>query len=105
MFQHLVEPLRWFEVPVTFDRRDHWVHLPNLGTYPLVVSLVVSKVRLSKVLVYEGSGLNIIFSKTLESMGYDMTCLVPIEQAFYGIILGSGSTPVSQVTLPVTFGT
>ena len=38
-------------------------------------------------------------------MGFDMTKLVPSDQAFYGIISGAGSTPVGKVTLPVTFGT
>jgi hypothetical protein len=45
-------------------------------------------VRLSKVLINGGSGLNIIFSKTLESMGYNMTSLVPTQEAFYAIIPG-----------------
>jgi hypothetical protein len=62
-------------------------------------------VRLSKVLIDEGSSLNIIFSKTLESMGYDMTSLVPTQEAFYGIIPSFGSTPIGQVTGPVTSGT
>jgi hypothetical protein len=57
------------------------------------------------VLIDRGSRLNIIVSKTLESMGYDMASLVPTQEAFYKIIPGSGSTPVGQVTLPVTFGT
>ena len=35
VFRHPVEPLRWSEIPITFDRRDHWVHLPRLGAYPL----------------------------------------------------------------------
>ncbi|XP_039827138.1 uncharacterized protein LOC120688842 [Panicum virgatum] len=25
VFKHQVEPLRWSETPITFDRRDHWV--------------------------------------------------------------------------------
>ena len=37
-------------------------------------------------------------------MGHDMTSLVPSNQAFYGIIPGAGSTPIGQVSLPVTFG-
>jgi hypothetical protein len=90
---------------ITFDHCDHWVRLPRSGAYPLVVSPVVSQVRLAKVLVDGGSALNIIFSSTLESMGYDMTSLVPSDQAFYGIIPGAGSTSVGRVTLPVTFGT
>ena len=70
-----------------------------------MVSPVVSQVRLAKVLVDSGSALDIIFASTLESMGYDMTSLFPSDQAFYGIIPGAGSTPVSRATLPVTFGT
>jgi hypothetical protein len=105
VFKHTVEPLRWSETPITFDHRDHWVHLPRPGAYPLVVSPVVSQVRLAKVLVDGGSALDIIFASTLESMGYDMTSLIPSDQAFYGIILGAGSTLIGRATLPVTFGT
>ena len=73
------EPLHWSEMSITFDRRDHWVHLPKPGSYPLVVNPLVSQVHLAKVLVDGGSGLNIIFSNTLENMGYDMTTLVPSD--------------------------
>ena len=38
-------------------------------------------------------------------MGYDMTSLVPPDQAFYGIIPGARLTPVGWATLPVNFGT
>ena len=70
-----------------------------------MVSPVVSQVRLAKVLIDGGSALDIIFVSTLQGMGYDMASLVPSDQAFYGIILGAGSTPVGRATLPVTFGT
>ncbi|RLN13091.1 retrotransposon protein, putative, Ty3-gypsy subclass [Panicum miliaceum] len=36
VFQHPVEPLRWSEVAITFDRRDYWIHLSNPGSYPVV---------------------------------------------------------------------
>ena len=70
-----------------------------------MVSPVVSQVRLAKVLIDGGSALNIIFASTLESMGYNMTSLVPSDQAFNSIIPGAGLTPVGRATLPVTFGT
>ena len=41
VFRHPVESLRWSEIPITFDRRDHWVHLPRPGAYPLVVNPVI----------------------------------------------------------------
>ena len=97
MFKHPVEPLRWSEIPITFDRRDHWVHLPRPGSYLLVVNPVIRQIRLARVLVDGGSALNIIFAKTLEDMGFDMTKLVPSDQAFYGIIPGAGLTPVDKV--------
>lgn len=62
-------------------------------------------VGLSKVLIDRGSGLSIIFSKTLESIDYDITSLVQTQESFYVILCGSSSYLVGQVTLPVTFGT
>ena len=85
VFRHPVEPLLWSEIPITFDRRDHWVHLPRPGAYPLVVNPVIRQIRLD--------------------MGFDMTKLVPSDQVFYDIIPSAGSTLVGKVTLPVTFGT
>ena len=29
VFRHPVETLHWSEIPITFDRRDHWFHLPR----------------------------------------------------------------------------
>jgi hypothetical protein len=51
-------------MPITFDQHDHWVHQPKPCSYHLVVSPVVRQVRLAKVLVDGGSGLDIIFSRT-----------------------------------------
>ena len=75
------------------------------GAYPLVVNSVIRQIHLARVLIDGGSAFNIIFAKTLEDMGFDMTQLVPSVQAFYDIIPGAGSTPVGKVTLLVTFGT
>ena len=76
------------------------MYLPRPGAYPLVVNPVICQIRLARVLIDGGSALNIIFTKTLEDMGFNMTKLVPSDQAFYGIIPGAGSTSVSKVTLP-----
>ena len=90
VFKHPVEPLCWSEIPITFDRRDHWVHLPRPSAYPLVGNPVIRQIRLARVLIDGGNALNIIFAKTLEDMGFDMTKLVASDQAFYGIIPGAG---------------
>jgi hypothetical protein len=28
--------MRWSEFPITFSRKDLWVHIPDPGTYPLL---------------------------------------------------------------------
>jgi hypothetical protein len=42
---------RWSEFPITFSRKDHWVHIPDLGTYPLVVNPIVDGAFLPKTLI------------------------------------------------------
>jgi hypothetical protein len=59
---------------------------------------VVAGSKLNKVLIDGGSGLNILFAKTLKKMGLDIThMLTKSTSPFYGIIPGNA-------VLPVTFG-
>ncbi|CAO2187795.1 unnamed protein product [Urochloa humidicola] len=61
---------------------------------------------ISRTLIDGGSGLNVIFAKTLQMMGLDLSkALTPGETAFYDIIPGNAAIPLGQITLPVTFGT
>jgi hypothetical protein len=71
---YVVEPttpafLWWSWSAITFDRSDHPDSIPHLGRYPLVVDPIIDKKRLSKVLMDRGSGLNIMYVKTLDDMG------------------------------------
>jgi hypothetical protein len=99
-------PLRWSEVPISFSRDDQWTSFSEPGKFPLVLDPVVAEVRLTKVLIDGGSGLNHIFSNTLRKMGLDFKdMLVPSKSPFYGIILGNATHPLGTVVLPVTFST
>jgi hypothetical protein len=67
---------------------------------------VVAEVKLTKVLIDGGSGLNLIFASTLRKMGLDLTdMLIPSKAPFYGIVPGNAAHPLGTVVLPVTFGT
>ncbi|XP_039827162.1 uncharacterized protein LOC120688872 [Panicum virgatum] len=59
--------------------------------------------RLSKVLVDGGSGLNILYMDTLEAMGILRACLRESLFPFYGILPGMKAYPVGNIDLPVTF--
>jgi hypothetical protein len=98
-------PLRWSEVPITFSRADQWTSFSEPGRFPLVLKPVVAGSRLNKVLIDGGSGLNVLFAKTLKKMGLDITnMLTKSNTPFYGIVQGNAAIPLGSVVLPVTFG-
>jgi hypothetical protein len=98
-------PLRWSEVPITFSPADQWTSFSEPGCFPLVLKPVVAGFRLNKALIDGGSGLNVLFTKTLKNMGLDIThMLTKGSSPFYGIILGNAAIPLGSVVLPVTFG-
>jgi hypothetical protein len=89
-----------------FSCDDQWTSFSEPGKFPLVLDPVVAEVRLTKVLIDGGSGLNLIFASTLRKMGLDFTdMLVPSKSPFYCIVPGNAAHPLGMVVLPVTFGT
>jgi hypothetical protein len=99
-------PLHWSVVPISFSRDNRWTSFSEPGKFPLVLDPVVAEVRVTKVLIDGGSGLNLIFASTLRKMGLDFTdMLVPSKSPFYDIVPGNVAHPLGMVVLPVTFGT
>jgi hypothetical protein len=85
--------------------KDHWVHIPDPGTYPLVVNPIVNGAFLHKTLIDEGSSLNIIFTETLRKMEFDFNKMTACDEPFYGVVPDKAAYPIVRVCLPVTFGT
>jgi hypothetical protein len=52
-----------------------------------------------------GSGLNILYSATLNAMGLDRDHLRLTEGPFHGVIPGKRATLLGRIDLTVTFGT
>jgi hypothetical protein len=98
-------PLRWSEFPITFSRKDRWVHIPDHGTYPLVVNPIVNGAFLPKTLFDGGSSLNIIFAETLRKMEFDFSKMTACDEPFYVVVPDKAAYPIGCVCLPVTFGT
>jgi hypothetical protein len=99
------QPLRWSELPITFSRADHWVHIPDPGSYPLVVGPIDEGTLLAQTLIDGGSGLNVIFVYTLKKMDFDIKRLTECNEPFFGIVSGKAAYPMGRVSLPFTFGT
>src|SRR5438132_2470941 len=97
--------LKWSEAPITFGRADHPDHIPHPGRYPLVLDPIVRTIKLNRVLIDGGSGLNILFTKTLDDMKIPCSELKRSSAPFHGVIPGTSAVPLGQISLPVTLGT
>src|SRR6266498_748104 len=103
----LVTPkyLKWPEAPITFSRAAHPDNVPHPGCYPLVLDPIVRTVKLNRVLIDGGSGLNILFAKTLDDMKMPRSDLNQSSSPFHGVIPGTSAIPLGEISLPVTLGT
>jgi hypothetical protein len=51
-----------------------------------------------------GSGINLIYTKTLRVMHISLKFLKPTDSSFHGIVPGSANYPLGQIALDVCFG-
>jgi hypothetical protein len=58
----------WSKVAITFDRGNHPNHVPYPGRFPLIVSPIINKVHLTKVLMDGNNTLNILYAYTLDKI-------------------------------------
>jgi hypothetical protein len=75
-------PLHWLEVPISLSRDNQWTSFLEPDKFPLVLDPVVVEVRLTKVLIDGGSGLNLIFASTLRKMGLDFMDMLSEQVPF-----------------------
>jgi hypothetical protein len=64
--------LRWSQTAITFNHGEHSDRVPHPGRYSIVVSPIIGTMRVSKVLMDGGCGLNILYASTLKRMGIIM---------------------------------
>jgi hypothetical protein len=62
-----IEYLHWSEQPIEFSREDHPITVPRPGNTPLVLKAQVGGYDVDKVFMDAGSGINLIYAKTLRA--------------------------------------
>jgi hypothetical protein len=75
-------PYRWSEHPITFTRADQWLNFDHPGKYSLLVDPVIRERRVKKVLVDEGSNINVTFPQALLGLGVALKELHESETPF-----------------------
>jgi hypothetical protein len=97
--------LKWSEVPITFNRKDHPDHVPQPESYPLVVAPLFKSKRIHKVLMDGGSGINVLYVSMLDDMSIPRSKLWPSIAPFHGVILGVEDSPLGRSICPSRSGT
>jgi hypothetical protein len=63
-----IEYLHWSEQPIEFNRKDHPIIVPRPGNAPLVLKAQIGGYNMERVFMDAGSGINMIYAKTLQAM-------------------------------------
>ena len=96
------KPLKWSRTVIIFDEDDHPGSTIAVGCLPLLVSPTIHKLKVTKMLVDDGAGLNLISPKVISKLQIAEEEL-KVTGTFQGINPGR-SRSKGKITLPVTFG-
>jgi hypothetical protein len=98
----------WSDQAIGWDRADHPKIMPNPGRYALVMDPTfvgpASNVRFSKVLIDNGSSINIMYRDTMQKLGIKENILEPSKTTFHGIVPGLSCAPMGKIRIDVMFG-
>jgi hypothetical protein len=84
--------MQWSDQELTWSIKDHPRIMPNPGGYALVVDPImhgpVSRVKFSKVLIDNGSSINIMYRHTAITLGIKENMRQPTPTTFHDIVQG-----------------
>jgi hypothetical protein len=82
--------------------------MPNLGGYALVMDPTfvgpANNVRFSKVLIDNGSIINIMYRDMMQKLGIKENMLEPSKTTFHSIVPGLSCAPMGKIQIDVMFG-
>jgi hypothetical protein len=82
----------------------HPITVPQPGNTPLVLKAQIGTYDVDRVFMDAGSGINLIYAKTLRAMHISLEFLKPTDCSFHGIVPGSANYPLGRIALNVCFG-
>ena len=101
--------MNWADQPISWNSSDHPGIMPNPGGYALVVDPTFlgpkMNVKFSRVLIDNGSSINILYKDTMEKLGVKRSTLKPTHTTFHGIVPGVSCAPMGKIWIDILFGT
>jgi hypothetical protein len=98
------EYLKWSDQPVRFIRVDHPRKVPRPCHSPMVLKAQIGGYDVGRVFMDAGSGINLIYARTLKAMCISLENLKPTDCSFHGIVPGAANYPLGKIELDVCFG-
>jgi hypothetical protein len=99
-----IEYLKWSDQPVRFSRADHPRKVPRPGHAPMVLKAQIGGYDVERVSMDAGSGMNLIYARTLKAMCISLESLRPTDCSFHGIVPGGANYPLGRVELDICSG-
>jgi hypothetical protein len=99
-----IQYLDWSEQPIEFSREDHPITVPRPGNAHLVLKAQIGGYDIERVFMDAGSGINLIYAKTLRAMHISLKYLKPTDCSFHGIVPRSANYQLGRIMLDVCFG-
>src|SRR6266480_4383344 len=100
--------MNWSEKAITWSMADHPKVMPTPVGYALVLDPIFvgpeMHVRFSKVLIDNGSSINILYKDTMEKLGISPNMLQTSRTTFHGIVPGVSCAPMGKIWIDVLFG-
>src|SRR3954465_12058398 len=93
--------LRWSEIPITWDRKDHPEHIPMENQYAMVINPLIDGNEFTKCMVYSGSSIDIMYPDTLHKMNLMEDNLRQTNTIFHGVCPGREARSLGCITLQV----
>jgi hypothetical protein len=101
----------WAEAGPLKEPRSRWTGIPRYPKhrhYALVMDPTfvgpANNVRFSKVLIDNGSSINIMYHATMQKLGIKENMLEPSQTTFQGIVSGLSCAPMGKIWIDVMFG-
>jgi hypothetical protein len=98
------EYIRWSDQTVRFSIEDHPRKVPRPGHAPMVLKAQIGGYDIGRVFMDAGSGINLIYARTLKEMNISLDWQQPTDCSFHGIVPGSANHPLGKIGLHVCFG-
>jgi hypothetical protein len=91
------EYLKWSNQPVRFSRADHPRKVPRPVHAPMALKAQIGGYDVGQVFMDAGSGINLIYARTLKAMCISLESLKPTDCSFHGIVPGGANYPLERI--------